>query len=209
MATIQGQSGPQVISDGVNTTVRTGRSGELNTSDAHGRYQEAVYRGNAYSLSVAAAAPTGFVGAAGGTPLLAIYNPANSGKHLVLLQAFCGIAVTAGTAGTGVLQLWAGPSVLPTGTLVTPVNQLSLTATGSVAKGVSNAAMTSSTAITNNYPLETYYWATAAGNFLAPGQFDIAGAIVVAPGNLCAFGLSVVPTSTTVSAALIWEEILV
>ncbi len=199
--------GPITGQDGSSPPIRQGRTGEMNVGDAHGRYNEAVARGNVFSLSVAAAGPTAYVGAAGGTPLLAFYNPAGSGKNCSLLMVNVAVAVTAGTAGLGDFELWAGPSVLPTGTLVSPVNQLSLAASGSIAKGVSNTAITSSTALTNNFPVAVYYWATAASAFMAPGVFDIAGALVAAPGNMIALGLSVLPASTTVSCSLIWEEI--
>ena len=209
MATIQTQSGPQVITDGVNTTARSGRTGELNTSDAHGRYQEAVYRGNVYNLSVSAATATAYAGAAGGTPLLAAHNPSGSGKNLVLLAASAALSTAASGAGSISLQIWTGPSAAPTGTLVTPINQLIMKSGGSVALGVSNAAMTSSTALTNNFPLWSYYWATAAAAFGAPSWIDLGGLFVVPPGNMAALGATSALTSAALGACLVWEEILV
>lgn len=209
MATIQGQSGPQILSDGVNTTVRTGRTGEINTSDAHARYQEAIYRGNVYSLSAAAAAPTAYVGAAAGVPLLSIHNPTGSGKILVLLAVMIGGRATATGAGTTDLMVWSGPSATPTGTATVPINQLSLVAGASVGRGAVNTALTSSTALTNNFPLFSYYWATAAGAILSPSLFELGGLIVAAPGNQFNVGVSVALTSATYDVAMIWEEILV
>lgn len=209
MATIQGQTGPQVLQDGVNTTARQGRTGELNTSDAHGRYQEAVYRGNVYNLTLSAGTPTAFNGGAGGTPLLGAYNPSGSGKNLVLLAASFGVTTAASGAGSVVFQIWTGPSAASTGTLSSPVNQLSMKTGGSIANGIINTAATSSTALTNNFQLGSYYWATAAAALLAPTWVDLGGLFVVPPGNLITLGASAAPASTAVSAALIWEEILV
>jgi hypothetical protein len=207
MAGIQTVVGPQVVQNGATVNARAERTGATVVSDGHGRYQEALYQGNVYSLSIAAAAPTAFVGAGAGTPLLGIYNPAGSGKNCVILATSLGVHASGSGAGVFVAQLWAGPSVLPTGTFVTPVNQLTYAASGSIAKGVSNATMTSSTALTNNFPFREYYWATAASAYTGLTTYEPAGLIVASPGTIVALGISNVPTSVTADASLIWEEV--
>lgn len=207
MATIQGQAGPQVLQDGTTTTVRQGKTGELVVTDAHGRYQEATYRGNVYGLTLAAGAATAYTGAAGGTPLLSIHNPVGSGKNLVLLSVGFASRVAASAAGTVTLQLWSGISVTPTGTLTAPTNMLSQVNSGSVAVAGVNTALTSSTALTHNFPLFTYYWATAAGAFGTPGYFDPAGLFIVTPGTQLNLGATAALTSATYDAHMIWEEI--
>src|SRR5712664_3100170 len=84
--------GPQTRSDGTQQALRGSRTGAGVVTDAHGRYQEAVLRGNVYSLSAAAAAPTAYTGAAAGTPLLAVFNPAGTGKALVGLAVLAGMS---------------------------------------------------------------------------------------------------------------------
>lgn len=210
MANLQGQVGPVTGSDGSNPNFRQGRTSELNTADAHGRYNELVARGNAYSLTVAAGAVSAFAGGAGGTPLISIFNPPGSGKNLSVL--FASVSVHASASGAGIVSfsLWGGVSVANTGTLTSPTNLLTLQTGGSVAKGSSNAATTSTTAISGNGPLfnvGSYYWATAAAATLGPLFADIGGAIVCAPGNLVAFGGSAALTSATYDASLIWEEL--
>lgn len=207
MATIQGQVGAQVLQDGTTTTVRQGRTGELSVSDAHGRYQEAVIRGNVYGITLAAGAATAYTGGAGGTPLLAIHNPTGSGKNLVLLGVGIANRVAASAAGTVSFQLWTGVSVAPTGTLTAATNLLSQSNSGSVSLAAVNAALTSSTALTHNFPLFTYYWATAAGAIGTPGYFDPAGLFVVAPGTQLTLGGTSALTSATWDASLVWEEI--
>lgn len=210
MATVQGQTGPQVLQDGVNTTARQGRTGELNTADAHGRYQEAVYRGGVYFLTLSAGAATAYTGAGGGTPLLSIHNPTGSGKNLVLLGVGIANRVAASGAGTVSFQLWTGPSVTPTGTATSPTSMLSQQATGSVARGGVNTALTSSTALTNNFPLMSYYWATAAAAATTgPTWYDIGGMFIVAPGNQLNLGGTAALTSATWDASVTWEEIAV
>lgn len=210
MASIQLQTGVQTVADGASTTARGGKTGELNTSDAHARYQEAVYRGNVYSLSISAATPTAYVGAAGGTPLLSAHNPTGSGKNLVLLGASLGLNASASAAGAVLGNIWVGPSATPTGTAATPVNNLTWAASGSVARGGSNTALTSSTALTNVFPLLSYYWATAASAAITgTSWFDIAGVIIASPGTQFNLGVTAALTSATWSASLFWEEILV
>lgn len=206
----QGQVGPQIAADGSQPNFRQGRTGELNISDVHGRYNEAVSRGNVYCVTVAAGAATAFVGGAAGTPLVSLYNPSGSGKNLSLLSATVSSHVAASAAGTVAFSIYGGVSAANTGTLTTPVNLLTLQTGGSVAKASSNAATTSTTAVTANGPIwnvGSYYWATAAAATLAPLVSDIAGLIVCAPGNLVALGGSAALTSATYDVSLIWEEL--
>lgn len=181
-------------------------SGAQRTSDAHGRFLNAVLENRVYALSTAGAAATAYTGGAAGTPLLAIHNPANSGKYLALLAVGIASRVAASAAGTFGLNLWSGPSVLPTGTTTPPTNVLSLAASGSGARGFVNTALTSSTALALALPLASYYWATAAGAIIAPSFFDIGGLLVAAPGNQIALGGTAALTSATYDVAMYWEE---
>jgi hypothetical protein len=200
------------LSGGVNNQyrqLRLTKDGSQAASDAHGRYVESTYQGNVFSLSVsAAAAITAYVGAAAGTPQIAIWNPAGSGKNAFILQASFGQAVAASAAGTVLWGIYYGPTAAITqATLTNPVNQLTLT-TGSALKGYTNAALTSSTALTNAFFLGNYYWATAAAAFgSAISAFDVGGSICVPPGSMAALGGSSALTSATWVGQLIWEEL--
>jgi hypothetical protein len=198
--------GPQFGSTGAPKPFNCGSTGAQRVGDAHGRYLQAVMENRAFSVSVAAAAPTAYVGAAGGTPLLGIFNPPNSGKVLAILMATIAMRAAATAAGQAGLAIWSGPTATPTMASI-PTNQLSGAKSGSSASASINAANTSSTALALAAALATYYWATAAGAFMAPGLFDIAGIVVVPPGAMAALGLTVVPTSVTADASLIWEEL--
>src|SRR5262245_59821083 len=79
----QGRVGELVGSDGAIQPLRLTRTGAVGTADVHAKYQEAIMRGNVYSLSVAAGTPVAYTGAAAGTPLLALFNPLGSAKALV------------------------------------------------------------------------------------------------------------------------------
>ena len=191
-------------------TIQTGsllRGGELAVADVHGKYQESVLRGNVYILSTSGAAPTAYTGGAAGTPLIAIHNPANSGKNLVLLTVSVANRAQASAAGTVSMGIWGGPSVLPTGTRTNPTSMLSLAASGSAAAGFVNTALTGSTALNLILSPFTYYWATAAGAVFVPGLFDVNGLIIVQPGNQIAIGATSALTSATWDVSMIWEEI--
>ncbi len=204
----QGRVGELLGADGSIQPIRLTRKGAVATSDAHSRYQEAVLRGNVYSLSASAASPTAFVGAAGGTPLIGVMNPIGSGKALVFLATSTTITAVPSAAGVVDSELWAGTSVLPTGTVTAPTNMATQQSTGSVAKGFVNTAMTNSTAINLVTGLSAFWWATAAAGAMASsGIVDLAGITVAIPGVLVALGVRTVPTSTTTDAFLMWEEV--
>lgn len=208
----QGQTGKQV---GQNLTAGFGETSELLVTELQPRYYEQCYRGNTFFLSVAAAAGTAYTGAAGGTPLLAIHNPTGSGKNLVLKSTMLSVVATASAAGLTQFRLYGGPSVQPTGTLVQPFSALTIQQGGSVAKGVSNAAMTSSTALTYITTVGTYQFSvlTTSGGptymLCPPIYWDAAGQLIVPPGNQLALGAVTIPTSMTNDAAMFWDEVAI
>ena len=210
---IQGQVGPtsaQSAAPGSNPTVRVGQLGDVIVSELHGRFYETTYRGSTYTLSVAtAAAITAYTGGAGGTPQLAVYNPVNSGKNFVILQASYANMVAASAAGTVAWGLYYGPTAAITQTTLTyPVNNLTLNKVGSSSQCFTNIALTSSTALTNIYPLGQYYWATAAGAFSTAPQITVVdGSIIIPPGTMIALGGNAALTSATWTGSLTWEEI--
>lgn len=209
MTSIEGRVGIQQAQDGASTTVRMERTGGLVKSDAHGRYNEAVRIGNVYTLTAANATPTAYVGAGNtGVPFIAIYNPVGSGKNCVLLQA--GIASrttpTTSTVLTG-FDIWGGVSAATTGTRVVATNMYTLQTSGSITYGVVNTATTGSTSLSLVMPLGTHYWATAASGILNPLWVDIAGSIICPPGCMVALGATIVITTATYDATLMWEEV--
>jgi hypothetical protein len=184
-----------------------GISGTQRVTDGHAKYLDAVAAGRVYVLSTTAAAPTAYVGAGGGTPLLAIHNPINSNKYANLLAVGLAGRAQASAAGQTGLAVWSGVSVIPTGTTTPPTNMLSKVASGSSMRGFINTALTGSTALNLSLPLWTYYWATAAGAIQSPAFFDCSGLELLAPGNQLAVGLTVALTSATYDVSFIYEEL--
>ena len=203
---IEARVGPASLQDGVLREPRSAKTGELVTSDVHGKYYEAVSRGGVYFLAAGAQTPTAYAGAAGGTPLIAIHNPTGSGKNLSLLAVSIANRAAASAAGVVSFTIDGGPSALPTGTTTLPTNMLSLVSGGAVAKGFVNVALTGSTALVQILSPFTYYWPAAAA-LMAAGYIDIAGAIIVIPGNQIAIGATAALTSATWDVTMIWEEV--
>lgn len=199
--------GPLWGGTGTPAPFTSANSGAQRVTDAHGKYFEAVSRGNVFFMSVAAGAPTAYTGAAGGTPLLAVHNPAGSGKVLNLLMTSAGSRVVASSIGPTAIALWAGASVVPTGTQTTPRNALTFAQSGGMGLGFSNAALTGSTALNLAMVLNNHFWGTSVGVSNATGMVDLSGMIVLMPGMQAAVGATLALTGLTWDVSLFWEEI--
>jgi hypothetical protein len=219
MALGQGQVGAQTSGQGQSPIIRSLYSGETGVADVHARYQEAVCRGNVYALfqtAVSQATAATFPYAAGGTAPISLFNPAGSGKNMVLLAA----AVAVETPGTAAVTLTFGLTLTTTlvaGTVVrtAPTNMLSLQTTGSVGYGSLIVVCTGNTIQNSIITLPTHSVGltivTTPLTNPAPALVDIGGLMMVAPGNQVVFGSSAV-TSTgpgKVDMTLIWEEVSV
>jgi hypothetical protein len=199
-------------SPGVNLVASSGEYAETLTTQLQPRYYQNAYRGQTFLTAISNAAVTAYSGAAAGTPLLGLWNPSYNVKNLVLLQAAASVYTAAATtAVTVAFRLYGGPTAAITGTLVAPVNALTLIGVagqGSIALASSNAANTGSSALTYICTIGSYYWASALeAQKTDPIIYDCAGAIVIPPGSMIALGGSVVPTTATFNAFLIWAEV--
>jgi hypothetical protein len=173
-------------------------------------YYSLLKQGKVFGSALAGANATAFTGGAAGTPLLGLYNPANSGVDLVLLEAAVGIRTTGSAAALTDFNFWGvnQGGVAVTGTNTPPRNLYSLAQTGSVATAMQNVANTAALAsalIRSSLSLGS----VASTAPLIPGIFrdEIKGEIVVAPGSYLAFGASVGFTAASLDVALIWAEI--
>lgn len=186
-----------------------GITGGQRVHDVHGRFLQAILENRLFYMSLSAAAPTAYVGAAAGTPLLAIHNPTGSNKIAAIMLVGYAARGQVTAAGTTALALWSGVSVQPTGTQTGPRNALSLSQGGSAMLGFSNTALTGSTALNMALPLNAFHLigATPVSESNMPSTYDIGGIVLVAPGNQAAIGVTTVPTGLTCDLAMYWEEI--
>ena len=203
---IEGRVGVQTLQDGAQQPPRLGHAGEIVVDDAHGRFYEAVYRGNVYTASTAVA------GVAPGTALattaqcIMLYNPTGNAKNFVLLRSALGYV--SGTLGAGSMVYGTSAQIVATtGTAVTPKNCLlgnaaTPTATVTAAAGCTSAP----TIVRPAFTLGAFLATTAAVN--PPLIDEIAGEFVLIPGNVFVMsGIAAAGTSPLVLASLTWEEV--
>ncbi len=222
---IEGQVGPQILSDGVNATFRQGRSAELVASQLHGRYFEQNYRGAVFSggMGLTSIASVLFATQLDATakPIVGVWNPSTSPVNLVILQAFLGVTITAATSTGGAPFVWATSTANAALTLgSTPLNRKSMVATGSFAKDMSGIVLTGLT----NVPVVRNVSALgsgSAGNYsqvdtaagfstsYVPSFENIDGAWIVPPGGLLALFATQTPVAHSAASGIVWEEVLI
>lgn len=200
----------------IGTGIREGKTGEQNVAQAHGKYYEAVLRGNVYSAVNTTARSPGT--ALGTTPPITLYNPPGSGKRLSILRVGFAQAAT-GTLGTGGLfhtvytlkgpvgsQAGTAP-VVGSGGVITPINMLVGTANNSVASAFELGTLGAN-------PVAFGLFANlseAAGGTIADNSDrvfeDVDGAIVLAPGAGWALEAIMAAGSTPLGwYSVVWEE---
>lgn len=220
--------GPQVLQDGTTSTARAEKSGALAVVDAHSRFQEAAYRGTLFSAGMTLTAitnatfSTGTLGATA-TPIVGVWNPVGSGKNLVILQARVQSVTTAATATGAGAFMWCtavGQSAISTG--ITPLNRFSLQASGSVAKGYANTALTG---LSGNLTVQEASGiqpgpqgnfsevGTAVGFVDTPSSINVEsidGAFIIPPGGVLALLCTTnAPVAISCASSLLWEEIAI
>lgn len=195
--------GPQKTSDGSSIVARGGRTGETMTADTHGRYMEAVLRGNVFIASnvaaqaVSVALTTTYTG-------LCLSNPLGSGKNLVLLGVQYAITVAeVAVASQHLIGAFSPTAVTHTTPLAAPGIQNAFIGAGnaSIAK-VDSAA----TIPTPNYlfSLRSGFTAGALGGPGMGAWVDLGGSIILPPSSFVAIGAL---TAITGFGSMIWEEV--
>ena len=174
-------------------------------------YYSLIKAGMVFSLASAAlSAVTAFTGAAAGTPLLGMYNPAGSGVDIVLLQTKLGVRSTGTTAGTAGIDYFLGQqgSTPVTGTQTVARNLYTGAQGGSVAYCMVNTVNTAAVASNFIAPAFSLGNITAtAGVNVATLVDDIKGAIIISPGNYLALGSYVTMAAAALDLALLWAEL--
>lgn len=218
------RTGPVTSSDAANNPARADKTGALVSQDAHGRFTEAALRQTLFSAGMTITSISNATFSTGTltstcTPIIGIWNPVNSGKNCLVLQVRVQIVNTAlQVTGAGAL-VWAtstNQSAITTG--ITPLNRLSLAASGAVAKGFANTALTGLSGslvvqeaaglggvLSNLSTLQT-----AVGLMpQAPTYVDnIDGAFVIPPGGVLALLCTTnPPVAISASSSILWEEI--
>lgn len=196
---------------GAYAVLRGDNTGALVVTGGHAKFYEAVRQGNVYQLSTATGGVTidanNVFSAAATTPLVAVFNPPNSGMNVVILR---GVHVWAsGTAGAQGL-VWAvapAPCGITAASGTSPTSTLTGQTGGSVCRGYVDAAMTG---ITGN-AIMSFAGGPTTGALAANANHtfvdEVAGAIWVPPGASGGLYAAAAGTSPIVAATMYWEEV--
>ena len=156
---------------------------------------------NAVTLAATHASP---IAAGTGTPIISVFNPANSGKNLHVIKMLQ--ATTSGTPGGPLVwNLIPNPANI-TAASSAPFNNLSLTQTGSVARCWNNTAVTGSTVGTAFRNAGGPAAALATGSVLTFLE-EFKGSIIVPPGSMLALAATAAGTTHIISAFAEWAEL--
>lgn len=194
------------VPDGQTQIARMGRANETLVADARGRYYDMAKRGNLF-MTTNSAAQALSLNSTTATGLI-LFNPPNSGKNLVLVEAL--IALGSLPAGVSLALLTGGSQLsLPTGTALTTVangilNALMGQGNKSVAT-IYSAATIVTAQIQRILPLATAATVATSTAFPPFAKDEIAGALVVPPGNC--ISLQCLTTAITAIGQLTWEEV--
>jgi hypothetical protein len=218
--------GTGTAADGTVNPARADKTLAAVVTDAHGRFTEAALRGGLFSagMTITSISNATFSTAtltASATPIIGIWNPVNSGKNCVILQARVQLVNTAlQVTGAGAL-MWCvstNQSAITTG--ITPLSRLSLAASGAVAKGYAGTALTGLSGSMVVYEaagfggltLNASILQTAVGMMPSWPTFvdNIDGAIIVPPGGVLACLCTTnAPVAVSAASSLLWEEVVI
>lgn len=214
--------GPVPGTTGTSVPFRADITGAQVVTDGHGRFQEAALRGTLFSggmttTSISNSTFTTGTLTASCTPIIGLWNPPNTGKNLVVLQARVQLIVTALNRTGGGGFVWAsstGQSAISTG--ITPWNRLSLSSSGSVAKVYANTALTglsgslvvqeASGVLGGPMPVSGTD-VLGVVPYAAPCIDPIDGAIILAPGAVIALLATTTPVGLSAASSILWEEV--
>jgi len=213
MSSIIGVVGPQVLSDGVESLERLGRTGEVVSSLLHGRYYETAKRGNLFIVSTPAAGVTVpiYTNAA---QQFVIYNPLSSGVDLVIKRVWVGYVSGTMVAGH---MCYAGSVAqgVPGTTTQALIQNARLNINPSSGSGAGNKG--------SYYSPGSPATALVAGNYLRPmgnsqvvqaatatnapwvQMDDVEGGIIVPPQGILVVAANIAAFSVSTIAALIEE----
>lgn len=200
------KTGPQPGQDGSLGAVRLAKDGSFASSDSHGHFREAVYRGNAYvaSNAVAGVAPGTVLST---TPPIIIWNPQNSGVNADIWK--CTMGYVSGTLGSGgIVYAQAAQLTRPTGgTALSPVNcLLGNGKTGAIQVFTGSTLAATPTILRNSsFNMDAMTAATASSGFQWEDLLD--GEFLLTPGNVFVLqGLAAAGTTPLVVFSITYEE---
>ncbi len=207
---IQAQAGaiPTQSNKSGQNNIAQGWLNEVLVSELIPQYAEANQAGfmfsafvNAVTLAATHASP---LTAATGTPILSIYNPANSGKNIILVKTKS--TTTSGTPGGPLLwNLVPNPANI-TATFTVPQSNIVGGGAASVAHLFNNIAVAGST-VGTAYRVLGGAAAIAVGAGIYSFEEEHKGDLIIAPGSMIALCCTAAGTTHIISAFTEWLEL--
>lgn len=191
-----------VAADGALDELRLTRQKGLATADAHGRYFDAVDRGNCFFACLTSPCTWGTALTATAVTYT-LYNPSGSGKNLVLLETTATV-ITQTAAGSVVYAVNDIPGqVIPVTTTALTIRNCKLGGgASSVARAYSAATLPAAPIAVRNF----FSVAATAATGLSPVILtdEVAGRIILPPNT--AVTLQGITIAGTGFVSMLWEE---
>ena len=196
------QAGRNISVGSIASPYRATQDGSIGNQETHAKFQQAVRDGNVYTCAnPQATAVTTQAGLSVTTPALTLYNPAGSGKNLVLIEDT--LALNAAPAAADIFSLAYSSGAPTTTTTATLINNLITPSNISVVP----TGLCYRISTLNTTPVAFRYLGqvTGATTLTQPIYTDVVdGKVIVGQGMAITF-------QTTSAAAIVgsftWEEI--
>jgi hypothetical protein len=200
-----GNSASTNMPDGLPVAPRVGGQGEMITAPLHGRMYEAARRGKLFYGSNGATPSVTTVALATTYTGLCLYNPANSGKNLLLEQVGYSFLVAFPAAATiGLLAGYAAAGIVTASAAASPGAACNLGG----AVGVGRAAL-SATLVGTPYLYQVFGEGLTGAITTTPQGMhivDMQGHPIIPPGGYVAIYTSTVSGAASLAASFLWQE---
>jgi hypothetical protein len=199
------RTGNIVSADGAENPGRSDRQGALVSTDLHGKYTEASFRGQmCYSYCAARATSLPATAMIGNI----IWNPPGSGKVLALCKWTAQIEVTSANT-TGIALAYGAQAITPTTVTVANSYGSTLLTAGASGNCIAKAYAIATLLVAPTVVMNLYHNTAAiavTGVDIMQGDFE--GLFIIPPGYVaCLSALGAAVAASGMTSTLTWEEI--
>lgn len=194
--------GPRIAADSAQIELRGDRTGSLVVSDSHGRYQEAALRGSLFFAANQAGIATP-VGLATASKNFTLYNPAGSGRNLVLIDVVVQSQSDAASGGLYLVGNLTATQAAPVTNTAETVRNCLLGGPAGVGLVYNTTTLAATPVIIRPLPGLVF---TTSGMVLGYARDEVAGSIIIPPGIYISIQGS---AAFTLVCSMTWEEVTI
>lgn len=197
-----------LASVGVGTTqlLAQGRLSESLVGELYGKYYQLTSNG----LVFQAISTPALLNTAGTTASMALFNPANSGKNLMLIRAQLTVTVVPGTPTAGIFGLYINNNPIAaavTGTTLAGTNCFLGNGTKPVAFTFTTATLPAVPTLVRSLGQKNFAALATVGAGIPP-EYDFDGDMILGPGTAVSIQESTADTTnSTASITFVWAEL--